>query len=40
MMLEKQNRDIGDKLGERLEGIKKEISDNMKVVTDRQDKLE
>ena len=40
LMLDKQNRDIEEKLGERLEGLKKEVSATMKTVTDRQDKLE
>ena len=40
MMLDKQNRDIEEKLGERLEGLKKEVSATMKTVTDRQDKVE
>ena len=40
MMLEKQNREIEGKLRERLEGVKKEVRETMKSVTDRQDKLE
>ena len=40
MMIEKQNKDIEEKLGDKLEDVKKEMSGAIKVVTDRQDKME
>ena len=40
MMIEKQNKDIEEKLVDKLEDVKKEMSGALKVVTDRQDKME
>ena len=40
MMIEKQNKDIEEKLGDKLEDVKKEMSGAIKIVADRQDKME
>ena len=38
--LEKQRKEIQDKIGERFELMNKEVSDTMEAVTDRQDNYE
>jgi hypothetical protein len=40
IMIEKHNKDIEDKLGNKLEDVKKELSGAIQVVHERQDKME